>query len=165
MKEGRNRIRGPVLFPKISCFLARFSYCLWFQYAPKRWLRAELLNTWILIEFVFSVCCVVFGKRKFSFSITSASKHIYIQYINDHISPNIRRVFSLLSLFWKYKNTPMRSPCMCVCIPPPHQLLYGWTSLYEAWYVYHGTWAHLNGAIHKSLPSVCVSICIFPYRC
>jgi hypothetical protein len=30
-------------------------------------------------------------------------------------------------------------------------------------YVYHGTWAHLNGVLHKSLPSVCVSVCVaFP---
>jgi hypothetical protein len=25
---------------------------------------------------------------------------------------------------------------------------------YETWYVYHGTWAHLNRVIYKSLPSV-----------
>jgi hypothetical protein len=28
-----------------------------------------------------------------------------------------------------------------------------------------GTWAHLNGVLHKSLPSVCVSVCVSPYRC
>jgi hypothetical protein len=30
-------------------------------------------------------------------------------------------------------------------------------------YVYHGTWAHLNGVLHKSLPSVCDCMCIPPF--
>jgi hypothetical protein len=33
-----------------------------------------------------------------------------------------------------------------------------WTNPHETWYVFHGTWAHLNGVLHKSLPSVCVSV-------
>jgi hypothetical protein len=36
--------------------------------------------------------------------------------------------------------------------------LNGWTNLYETWHVYHGTWAHLNGVLHKSLPSVCLYV-------
>jgi hypothetical protein len=32
--------------------------------------------------------------------------------------------------------------------------------LYETWYVYHGTGAHLSGLIHESLLSVCVSVCV-----
>jgi hypothetical protein len=35
-----------------------------------------------------------------------------------------------------------------------------WTSLYETWYVYHDTWAHVSGVLHKSLTSVCVSVCV-----
>jgi hypothetical protein len=27
---------------------------------------------------------------------------------------------------------------------------------------YHGTWAHLNGLIKKSLPSVCVCVYVYP---
>jgi hypothetical protein len=38
--------------------------------------------------------------------------------------------------------------------------LNAWTNLYETWYVCHGTWAHLNGVLHKSAPSVCVSVCV-----
>jgi hypothetical protein len=38
--------------------------------------------------------------------------------------------------------------------------LNAWTNLYETWYVCHGTWAHLNGVLHKSLPSVCMSLCV-----
>jgi hypothetical protein len=49
---------------------------------------------------------------------------------------------------------------LCVSANPPYRLLNDWTSLYETWCVYHGTWAHLNGVLHKSLPSVCVSVCI-----
>jgi hypothetical protein len=42
------------------------------------------------------------------------------------------------------------------CIPPPPL-----SSLYQTWYVYHATWAHLNGVHHKSLAiNLCVCICI-----
>jgi hypothetical protein len=39
----------------------------------------------------------------------------------------------------------MRSPSsLCVYdYPPLPKLLNAWTSLYETWYVYHGTWARL----------------------
>jgi hypothetical protein len=58
----------------------------------------------------------------------------------------------------------MRSPS-CVSVHPPYQLLYAWTNIYETRYVYHGTWAHLNGVLHKFVVSVCVSVCVSPYRC
>jgi hypothetical protein len=45
-----------------------------------------------------------------------------------------------------------------LCVPS-HQLLNGWTSLYETWYV-QGSWAYFSGVIYKSLPSVCVCMCI-----
>jgi hypothetical protein len=41
---------------------------------------------------------------------------------------------------------------------------YGRIDLYETWYVYHGTLAHINVVLYKSLSLVCVSMCI-PYRC
>jgi hypothetical protein len=82
------------------------------------------------------------------------------------------RVFvSLLSLYWKNKIRLMRSPwcvcvCVCVCVgggggcmayPPPVET-FEWLnqSLWNLliWYVYQGTWAHLNGIILKSLSSV-----------
>jgi hypothetical protein len=44
----------------------------------------------------------------------------------------------------------------------PYQLLNVCTNLYETWYVCRGTWAHLNGVLHKSLWSVCVSLCVPP---
>jgi hypothetical protein len=50
---------------------------------------------------------------------------------------------------------------VCVSVnPPPNQLMNAWTSLSETRYVYHGTWAHLNGVLYKSLPSVCVPVCV-----
>jgi hypothetical protein len=36
------------------------------------------------------------------------------------------------------------------------------SSLHETCHVCHVTWAHLNGVVHKSLPSVCVTLCISP---
>jgi hypothetical protein len=59
----------------------------------------------------------------------------------------------------------MRSPC-CLCgpvnNPPPLYINFEcWTNPYETWYVYHGTWAHLNGILQKSPPLVCVFVCVF----
>jgi hypothetical protein len=60
----------------------------------------------------------------------------------------------------------MTSRCsLCVCVLcvsayPPLLTFEALTNLSENWYVYHGTWAHLNGLIKKSLPSVCVYMCI-----
>jgi hypothetical protein len=56
----------------------------------------------------------------------------------------------------------MQSPsCFCVWVCP-HKFLNAWANLYETWYVRvcHGNWTHLNGVLHKSLPSVCVSVCV-----
>jgi hypothetical protein len=49
---------------------------------------------------------------------------------------------------------------VCVSVNSLHWLSNAWTNLHETWYVYHGTWADLNGLLHESLPSVCVCICI-----
>jgi hypothetical protein len=65
-------------------------------------------------------------------------------------------VISLRSWFWKNKSRLMRSAC-CLCTLP-YQRLNGLINLYETVYVYHGTWAHLNGVLHKSLPSVCAIV-------
>jgi hypothetical protein len=42
----------------------------------------------------------------------------------------------------------------------PHQFLNAWTNFYETWYVYHGISSHPNGVLNKSLPSVCVPVCV-----
>jgi hypothetical protein len=41
-----------------------------------------------------------------------------------------------------------------------YQISNAWTNLYETWHVHHGTGAHLKSAFHKSLPSICVCMCI-----
>jgi hypothetical protein len=61
-----------------------------------------------------------------------------------------------------------RPPKLSLCDPhavyvpmyPPFQLSNASTNRYEIWYVYHGVWAYLNGVLHKSFPSVCVSVCV-----
>jgi hypothetical protein len=57
----------------------------------------------------------------------------------------------------------MRPPCCAsvypYILPSTFESL---TNVYETWCVYHGTWAHLNGVLHKSFPSVCVSLCVSP---
>jgi hypothetical protein len=58
----------------------------------------------------------------------------------------------------------MTSPhYLCLSVYRPYQVLNAWTSLDETWYVYHdGNWAHLNGVLCKSLPSVFVSVYVSP---
>jgi hypothetical protein len=51
------------------------------------------------------------------------------------------------------------SLCVCMCIPLT-SLIFS-TNLYETYYVY-STWVHLNSVLHKCLPSICVSVCLFP---
>jgi hypothetical protein len=59
----------------------------------------------------------------------------------------------------------MGSPCTlcdCVCESP---LINFWLpkpfSVKLDIHIYHDTWAHLSGVLLKSLPSVCVSVCVF----
>jgi hypothetical protein len=75
----------------------------------------------------------------------------------SHIFP-----FYPTSLFWKIKVRLCDHQAFCVS---HHQLFNGWTILYETWYVYHDTRANLNDVLHKSLPSVCMSLCASPYHC
>jgi hypothetical protein len=78
--------------------------------------------------------------------------------------------FSPLSLFWKKNRSRLMRSTYCLYVrvyvyPPPH--IHFWMlepNLYKTWYVYHATWGHLNGVLHKSLPRVSIYMCI-PYRC
>jgi hypothetical protein len=65
----------------------------------------------------------------------------------------------LLAYFPKVNLWDLHPVCVPVYPPPPNQLLNAWTNLYETFYVYHGNLVHLDGVLHKSLPSVCVSVC------
>jgi hypothetical protein len=64
-----------------------------------------------------------------------------------------------LAYFSKVGLCELNPGCVSV-YPLPHQLLNAWTNLCETWYVYHCTWAHLKGLLHKSVPSVCVPVCV-----
>jgi hypothetical protein len=60
-----------------------------------------------------------------------------------------------ISSFWKNKSRLMRSPCcpyVCRCIPP---LTFEWLNQF-LWNLecISRHWAHLNGTLHTSLPSV-----------
>jgi hypothetical protein len=55
----------------------------------------------------------------------------------------------------------MRSPCsLCLRISPLPLTFECLNQSLQTWFVYLGTWAHHNGVLHKSLPSVCVSVCM-----
>jgi hypothetical protein len=73
-----------------------------------------------------------------------------------------KRFFLTSFLILKYESMLMRSPCsLCVCASP--LINSEWlNNLYETWYAFHGTWVNLNGVLHKSLPSVCLSVLTYP---
>jgi hypothetical protein len=55
------------------------------------------------------------------------------------------------------------SVCVTVCIPPPINF---WIP--EPIFMKLGVYImarELNGVLHKSLPSVYVSVCVYPYPC
>jgi hypothetical protein len=55
----------------------------------------------------------------------------------------------------------MLSVCLCVCVSPFSTSKCLNQSLWKFFYVHHGTWAHLNGVLHKPLPLVCASIYVY----
>jgi hypothetical protein len=57
------------------------------------------------------------------------------------------------------KNEIRLVPSACCASVSPHKLLNAGTNIYITWYVHHYFRDHLNGVLHKSLPSVCVSTC------
>jgi hypothetical protein len=92
--------------------------------------------------------------KKFSAVMVSRESLSWSQSSHRTLSSANSHPPSVISLLWKKQKTNkrrlMRLPC-CLC------LLNAWTNLYETSYVYHGTWAHLNSVLHKSLPSVSAS--------
>jgi hypothetical protein len=66
----------------------------------------------------------------------------------------------LLPLFKKEQAYEIALLSVCLHVYSPYQILNAWTSLYVTWHAYHDTWAHLNGVLRKSLPSLCVSMFI-----
>jgi hypothetical protein len=55
----------------------------------------------------------------------------------------------------------VRLKCICMSMNcPPHYLLNAWTNLCKTLYVYRVNWPHLTGVHRKSLPSLCVFVCV-----
>lgn len=70
--------------------------------------------------------------------------------------------FSLVLLVLKNGSVLRWSPC-CLFVRESRILTFECiTSLYETSYVYHDTWAHPKGLLHKFLTLVCVCMCIPP---
>jgi hypothetical protein len=116
-------------------------------------------TSWLILPFR-RVYSVRFSKRREGVSPAgtygSAAATIILQHIED-ARWNVELFLAYFHYFEK-KVGLCDYHAVCVCVYPPYKLLNGWTTLYETWYVYHGTWAHINGVVHKSLPSVCVPI-------
>jgi hypothetical protein len=64
---------------------------------------------------------------------------------------------SLLSLFGKKKEAHVvlwDHLAVCMCIPPPPNNFWIPESIFTKPDIYHGMWAHINGVLHNSIPSV-----------
>jgi hypothetical protein len=99
-------------------------------------------------------------------TITDArNSHKYLQEAKTVLNKSCRRkcnetfyaecIFSLFALFWqKIKVGLYHLHAICASMNLTPRINF-WMP-----YVYHGTGAHLSGVLHKSLPSVCVCMCI-----
>jgi hypothetical protein len=81
--------------------------------------------------------------------------HCSISKVSFHSHVSFCQITFLILKKWKWVYA---ISMLSVCLSVNPTLLR--TILYETWYVYHDTSAHLNGVLHKSLPSVCVSVCV-----
>jgi hypothetical protein len=93
----------------------------------------------------------------------SSSNHgIELRHVQKVLKINIAFVF--LACFPKVGLYHLHS--VCVYVNPPHinfwmpEPIFMELGMYVCMYVYHGTWAHLNGVLHKSPSSV--RVCVSP---
>jgi hypothetical protein len=124
--------------------------------------------SWVLLEKLpfpqlLKGFAIYYGTRKFisvhkSPPLVPIPSEISPVHSAPPISPII--ILSPLSLLLEDKSRLMGSPC-CLCVSESHPLTFAFLnqSLWNS-YVYHGNRAHLNGVLHKSLPSVCVFVCV-----
>jgi hypothetical protein len=73
-------------------------------------------------------------------------------------------LLNLLSLFWKIKVGLCDLHVVCVSVYPLLSIS-EWLNQPFSCRVYHAIWIHINGVLHKSRPSIYVSVCVSPYRC
>jgi hypothetical protein len=87
---------------------------------------------------------------------------MYFQFLISWQGLRSRIYKTRLSAFFRYfeknKSKFTWSPCSLCLRIPPYQILITWPNLYKTWYVYHGTWADLNGVLHKFLPLACAPV-------
>jgi hypothetical protein len=85
------------------------------------------------------------------------AKIIYFSMKSTHVDQLIKKEnnFLIKAVLWYHH-------AVCVFVNPPYKLLNGWTNRYVCT-EYNGTWAHLNGALHKSFPSVYVCLYEYPH--
>jgi hypothetical protein len=76
---------------------------------------------------------------------------------------NIRILLHCFPYFEKINVGLCDHHVVCVPVYTPYQRLHA--CLCETWYLYRGTWAHLNGVLRKSLPSDFVSVRVSAYYC
>jgi hypothetical protein len=178
------------IFPSFSSSSPASShliFCfLFFNFCPSFLLVSFRVHPWFFsssflfsFSFSFLLLLVFVSSYYLSFSTSSSTLRSFLLFFvrpsfypfHPHSSPSLSALSSLFPacplllayLFWNNKSRLMTSPCaVCVSICSSPQFLIGWTNLYETWYAYHGIWAHLHGALHKSLSSVCVSACVSP---
>jgi hypothetical protein len=128
-----------------------FSYTLWnirtylisnSRFTSERTVRFSI--SFVVLPWFF--CCYLFSS--FTLFVVSSSS-----------TSSLTQFLVYFPYFEKNESRLVRSPCcLCVCQSPPYKLLNAWTNLYETWYVYYGTWTHLNCILHKSFPSVSVPL-------
>jgi hypothetical protein len=117
------------------------------NFTKKLYKLAAYVRSWVHLKSIFRNCGFNWQK------VWSSSCEIFPEF-----SDYIFNILVYISLFWKIKvalwshlDTRMS---VCLYVHSPSRLFNAWTSLYETWNLRHGSWAHLNGVLNESLPSV-----------
>jgi hypothetical protein len=70
-------------------------------------------------------------------------------------------LLSIIALFWKVKTRLCDLHAVCVSVCPPSSI-FEWLNQPLCSLMCLDTWVHINGVLHISLPSICVSVCVYP---
>jgi hypothetical protein len=134
------------LIHPITIYSTQCTKLEWLLYkTTMNWIRYSVKLIWVFRINYYLICCYVFPSTEEKKQIVSIVSSLILQIYSHNVL-----LFSLLPLFWKkiikvglWSHLPVY-----VSMYPLYQLLNSWTSIYENWYVYHGTWTHLNGLLH-----------------
>jgi hypothetical protein len=128
------------------------SFFIWFTFYPFKFMVSLLLTTRLQCDFKFEIEPNEMRHRGLRFFLWRQGFMLWSCGLWYRIFRyKVRKVPKIYCWFFQ---TPS---CLCFPLSSFERLT---QSLWKLVCIYHGNWAHLSGVLHKSLPSVCMSLCI-----